>query len=318
MASKFPSIDREGDGVSAMGVSQSGVKDTIAMGDTQSPKVMDSARVLNLTGSPQTRANLTPLDKASPGVAISCAALGVSQLSSARQEEVVQGARSRASLSTGKQACEVSSDESSQEGADGEEEEGYEMEAIQVKERIVGQGNNLLAFGHVTEKCSAKKSEEEIEGWIKVGKGKGKASEVQSGGKFPESPSTSGCQREEGTSLQVAEVGEKEASMEEESAQEVYPVQVAKDLGVKEVQIAAHCLAVNHSDSEEGMLGSEGDTPGSPSGLLLLYISFVVALWHIWKGLKIICGLKCAAEDIQAERDVMPIGCGAAGLYSNG
>ncbi|KAL6976511.1 hypothetical protein U1Q18_025301, partial [Sarracenia purpurea var. burkii] len=104
----------------------------------------------------------------------------------------------------------------------------------------------------------AKKSEEEIEGWIKVGKGKGKASEVQSGGKFPESPSTSGCQREEGTSPQVAEVEEKEASMEEESAQEVYPVQEAKDLGAKEVQIAVHCLAVNHSDSEEGMLGSEG------------------------------------------------------------
>ncbi|KAL6976512.1 hypothetical protein U1Q18_025302 [Sarracenia purpurea var. burkii] len=105
-----------------MGESQSGVKDTIVMGDTQSSKVMDSARVLNLTGSPQTRADLTPLDKASPGVAISCAALGVSPLCSARQEEAVQGARSRASLSTGKQACEVSSDESSQEGADEEEE----------------------------------------------------------------------------------------------------------------------------------------------------------------------------------------------------
>ncbi|KAL6991829.1 hypothetical protein U1Q18_009940, partial [Sarracenia purpurea var. burkii] len=74
------------------------------------------------------------------------------------------------------------------------------------------------AFGHATEKCKAKKLEEESEGWIKAGKGKGKAPEVQSGGEFSKLPSTSCCQQVEGTTLQIAVAEEKETSLEEEPA----------------------------------------------------------------------------------------------------
>ncbi|KAL6989577.1 hypothetical protein U1Q18_015330 [Sarracenia purpurea var. burkii] len=46
------------------------------------------------------------------------------------------------------------------------------------------------AFGHDTSKCKASKKQDD-EGWIQVGKGKGKVSEVQSGGPVQVLPSSS-------------------------------------------------------------------------------------------------------------------------------
>ncbi|KAL6988863.1 hypothetical protein U1Q18_014615 [Sarracenia purpurea var. burkii] len=61
----------------------------------------------------------------------------------------------------------------------------------------------MRAFGHATEKCKAKKLVEDSEGWIKVGKGKGKVPEARSGGQIIENPSTSCMQPEEGVPQQA-------------------------------------------------------------------------------------------------------------------
>ncbi|KAL6991763.1 hypothetical protein U1Q18_009874 [Sarracenia purpurea var. burkii] len=94
------------------------------------------------------------------------------------------------------------------------------------------------------EKCKAKKPVEDCEGWIKVGKGKGKAPEVHNGGQISEIPSTS----REAAKVGVEAPVEKESTenLGEEAAKEVIEVLVEE-----ENQTAGHRQAATPLDSED-------------------------------------------------------------------
>ncbi|KAL6959298.1 hypothetical protein U1Q18_039445, partial [Sarracenia purpurea var. burkii] len=99
-------------------------------------------------------------------------------------------------------------------------------------------------FGHATEKCKANKQTEGNEGWIQVGKGKGKAQEAHN------FPSTSSPKLREENAL-TKDVNLNKEAKEETHAQEEYPTQVTRDSSVKEVQTNANEQSVTPSDSEE-------------------------------------------------------------------
>ncbi|KAL6991701.1 hypothetical protein U1Q18_009812, partial [Sarracenia purpurea var. burkii] len=123
------------------------------------------------------------------------------------------------------------------------------------------------AFGHATEKCKAKKPVEDSEGWIRVGKGKGKAPETHGGGQFP---STSCLQPEEGslhqpmvavgTESQVGEAfkGGVEGPVEKEGIDNLEEVAAKGVLVEEENQTAEHRQSAVPLDSEEEDFQLEG------------------------------------------------------------
>ncbi|KAL6958133.1 hypothetical protein U1Q18_049721, partial [Sarracenia purpurea var. burkii] len=80
-------------------------------------------------------------------------------------------------------------------------------------------------FGHATEKCKANKQTEGNEGWIQVGKGKGKAQEAHN------FPSTSSPKLREENAL-TKDVNLNKEAKEETHAQEEYPTQPANGVQV--------------------------------------------------------------------------------------
>ncbi|KAL6987124.1 hypothetical protein U1Q18_012881, partial [Sarracenia purpurea var. burkii] len=129
------------------------------------------------------------------------------------------------------------------------------------------------AFGHATEKCKAKMPVEDSEGWIRVGKGKGKAPETHGGGQFPSTSClqfTSCLQPEEGslqqsivvvgTESQVGEAvkGGVEAPVEKECIENLEEVAAKGALVEEENQTAEHRQSAIPLDSEEEDLQLEG------------------------------------------------------------
>ncbi|KAL6977816.1 hypothetical protein U1Q18_026601 [Sarracenia purpurea var. burkii] len=98
---------------------------------------------------------------------------------------------------------------------------------------------------------------EESDGWTKVGKGKGKAPEGQSGGHVPELPSTSNFELGEGTAQHPREAVVYAGAREETTVKEVGPEQETRDSQEKKDQTFEY-QAANLSDSEEEDLDAVG------------------------------------------------------------